>query len=105
MWHPLQSASLARRRIVFVVAVIGLAAMVGINVAQSGLKTDAAPLGGVSLQLAGSPSIAHTILDSWGSMGIRRAMFGLGLDFLFIPSYAVVLSVFCLLAANRIGRR
>jgi hypothetical protein len=106
MWHPLQSAPyIERRRLLYVVALLAVGAMAGIDLSQSGLKTDAAPLGGLSLQLAGEPYVANSILASWGAAGIRRAMFGLGLDFLFIPCYAVLLSVACLWAAKKIGRR
>jgi hypothetical protein len=105
MWHPLQSSPYVDRRILlYVTGALGLAAIIAINVVEVPLITEAAPMGAISLQLAGEPFIARQILNSWQVQGLQRAEFGLGLDFLLIPCYAALLSVLCLWAAKTLGR-
>ncbi len=59
------------------------------------LNTDAAPYGIVSFEIAGSVARAEQILNSWNAPARERAVFSLGLDFLFIPVYvgAVILGI------------
>ena len=59
------------------------------------LRTNAAPLGIVSFELAGSPEAAREIMASWGPAGQRSASLSLWLDYAFLISYALVLSLLC----------
>ncbi len=65
------------------------------------LRTPAAPAGIVSYELAANPLAAQAMLASWDETAHVSAAFGLGFDFLFMPSYAVALSLAVMLAAGR----
>lgn len=65
------------------------------------LRTAAAPNGIVSYELAGDIKPAAEILSSWDASAQLFAAFGLGLDYLFMPAYALALSFGILLAAGR----
>jgi hypothetical protein len=82
------------------------------------LRTGAAPNGIVSFELAGTPLAAREITDSWKQWSALLsatgqpspdivnipylfAAFGLGLDYLFMPIYALALSFATLLAAQK----
>ncbi|MBI5353918.1 MAG: hypothetical protein HZB50_14850 [Chloroflexi bacterium] len=64
------------------------------------LRTDAAPIGIVSFELAGNPNTSQAIIDSWDAHAWLYASFGLGFDYLFMPVYALALSLGLLLAMN-----
>lgn len=68
------------------------------SITGASLNTGVAPYGIVSLELAGSAEKTENILNSWGVDGQLRAAFGLGLDFLFIPIYALTIGVGCLIS-------
>jgi len=65
------------------------------------LKTLAAPSGIVSFELAGAPAAAQSMIDSWDARARLFAALGLGIDYLFMPTYALALSLGILLAAGR----
>jgi hypothetical protein len=71
------------------------------RVLDTPLRTAAAPNGVVSFELAGKLETATGILNSWDARAQLFAAFGLGLDYLFMPSYALALSLGILLAAGR----
>jgi len=102
--YPLELVSSSSRRTLMWISGIS-ALMVGISLAFLGrmLTTPAAPLGSVSLELAGQGFIANSILGSWGMRGQLIAAFALGLDFLFLASYSTLLSVACVEAARKSG--
>jgi hypothetical protein len=68
---------------------------------NSPLITSAAPFGIVSHQLAWTPEKAQAILASWAGRPSLYAALGLGLDYLFIPSYTITVGLGDLLAAGR----
>jgi hypothetical protein len=82
------------------------------------LRTSVAPGGIVSFELAGTPFAARGITDSWKQLSALLsatgqpspdivnvayvfAAFGLGLDYLFMPVYALALSFATLLATQK----
>ena len=83
------------------------------------LQTEAAPMGIVSFELAGDPITARTITDSWKQLSLLLssvagqpnpdivntpyvlAGFGLGLDYRFMPCYALALAFGTLLATQK----
>ncbi len=65
------------------------------------LSTSASPQGIISLQVAWSPERAASILNSWDPAARLFAAFGLGFDYLFMPVYALALSLGVLLASGR----
>ncbi len=60
-----------------------------------------APNGIVLFELARTPEHASEILASWSPLAKLYAAFGLGLDYLFMPSYAVTIALGVLLALKR----
>ncbi|MBI4732705.1 MAG: hypothetical protein HY781_11405 [Chloroflexi bacterium] len=65
------------------------------------LTTSAAPSGIVSFELARTPENAQAMLASWDTRTQLFAAFGLGFDFLFMPVYALALTLGSLLATGR----
>ncbi|MDP2976489.1 MAG: hypothetical protein Q8N45_09815 [Anaerolineales bacterium] len=65
------------------------------------LTTSAAPSGIVSFELARTPENAARMLDSWDERAQLFAAFGLGFDYLFMPSYALAIALGILMAAGR----
>ena len=69
------------------------------------LKTPAAPQGIVSYEFAGSIAAAQSILDSWDAGAKVHAGFSLGLDYLYMPVYALTIGLACAWAARVLGSR
>jgi hypothetical protein len=69
------------------------------------LKTPAAPQGIVSYELAGTTAAAQAILDSWDAGARSHAGFSLGLDYLYMPAYALTIGLACAWAARLLGDR
>jgi hypothetical protein len=88
-----------------VLLVFTVAAMVAEQVTGAPLKTDAAPSGIVSFELAGALPVAQKIVESWGAVGRVYAGLNLGLDFLFIAAYASCISLGCVLVARSLARQ
>ncbi len=101
MHHPLEFIPLHLRKPLFYVFFILTLLIFGIfRVLDEPLRTDAAPNGIVSFELARTVGSAQAIIDSWDSTSRLFAAFGLGLDYLFIPAYALALSLGLLLIMN-----
>ncbi len=88
-----------------VLLVVTIAAMVAEQVTGAPLKTDAAPSGIVSFELAGTLPVAQKIVESWGAAGRVYAGLNLGLDFLFIAAYASCIGLGCVLVARNLARQ
>ena len=69
------------------------------------LKTPAAPQGIVSYEFAGTTAAAQSILDSWDAGARVHAGFSLGLDYLYMPVYALTIGLACAWAARMLGVR
>ena len=69
------------------------------------LKTTAAPQGIVSYELAGNVVEAQRILDSWNPTARLYAAFSLGLDYFYMPAYAIAIGLACAWAAELWSRR
>ena len=74
-------------------------------VVDAPLKTPTAPQGIVSYELAGSTAAAQNILDSWDQLAKLYAAFSLGLDYLYMLCYGLVIGLACAWAARRLGAR
>jgi len=70
---------------------LGLLAVIGFL--GGPLRGDVAPLGIVSLQLAGSPEVATAILASWSAVPTARILWAHGLDFVFPVAYAIAIGL------------
>jgi len=120
MKHPLQNIPSTSRKPLFWAFLAGTLILFAVfRVLDAPLRTPAAPNGIVSFELAGTPSQAQAIIDSWHEMTVlvsdvagepvpgmvsraySFAVFGLGIDYLFMPVYATALALGILLAAGR----
>jgi hypothetical protein len=79
--------------------------MVALQILGAPLKTDAAPAGIVSFELAGTLPAAQGIVESWNATARVYAGLNLGLDFLFIPAYALCIGLGCVLVARALAAR
>ena len=102
MKHPLENLPQNSRKPLFWTFLAGTLVLFAIfRVLNAPLVTPAAPGGVVTFELAGSPSSSQSILDSWDARAKLFAAFGLGLDYLFMPLYALALMCGTLLAGDR----
>ena len=65
------------------------------------LKTEVAPHGIISYELAKTPSVAQRILASWSEEAKIHAALSLGIDYLFLLVYAFFIGLACV----QLGRR
>jgi len=104
--HPFKWLSTKAQKQVFVVLlIITLAVMGALRFFDGYLKTEAAPNGIVSFEFAGNLAAAKNILASWGPKRAVYAGLSLGLDFLFLFSYAGAIGLGCILAARGLSQR
>lgn len=120
MQHPLERIpDRYRKRLFFTFLLLTLLLFAVFRLLDQPLRTDAAPNGIVSFELAGDPLTARAIIDSWKELSLLLssvagqlnpdianvpyviAAFGLGIDYLFMPLYAFALAFGTLLATQR----
>jgi hypothetical protein len=119
MKHPLEFFPIHLRRpffSTFLFLTIGMFAV--FRVLDQPLQTQAVPNGIVSFELAGTPLAARAMTESWKQLSTLLsatgnpnpdivnvaysfAAFGLGLDYLFMPIYALALGFGTLLVAHK----
>jgi len=78
---------------------VSIVVLVGMTMLDRPLKTQAAPLGIISFELAGTPERVTQILASWDEQARIMAGISLGVDFLFLMAYAFTLAGACRLSA------
>jgi hypothetical protein len=88
-----------------VLGVLAIALMLAEQITGAPLRTDAAPSGIVSFELAGALPVAQKIIDSWSATTRVYAGLNLGLDFLFIAAYATCIGLGCVIVARKIAPR
>lgn len=88
-----------QRRAFIPLVVLTLVVMASLQVLGGPLKTEAAPMGIVSFEFAGDISNAQGMVASWGPKGQVFAGLNLGLDYLFIVSYASAIGLGCVLVS------
>lgn len=93
------------QRLFWPALILALTIFAAFSVLDAPLRNAAAPNGIVSFELAGSVANAQAIIDSWDARARLYAAFGLGLDYLFMVSYALAIGLGCLRAAGVMGRR
>ena len=102
MRHPLSFISNSTRKSIFFTLLAWTLVLIAVlQVLNKPLITSAAPGGIVSHQFAWTPEKAQAILSSWDERANLFATFSLGLDYLFMPSYALTVALGALLAAGR----
>jgi hypothetical protein len=85
--------------------VLSIGLTVVLQAVDAPLKTPAAPQGIVSYEFAGTLAAAQSILDSWDADARAHAGFSLGLDYLYMPAYALTIGLACAWAARLLGSR
>jgi len=90
-----------QRTVFLCAALLTMILMAAIHWTNAPLQTPAAPLGMISLQLAGTLPAAQQILASWDSRAQRAAALNLGIDYPYMVAYAATLSLACVLLARR----
>lgn len=94
MKNPAVSLLVEKRKPVFwSLFLLTLAIMAVLNLVDQPLITPAAPFGIVSFELAGNDTRAQAILASWDETARLHAAFSLGLDYLFMPAYALTIGL------------
>lgn len=104
--HPFEWLPVARQPRAFVVLfVLTVVVMVALQVLGGPLKTDVAPSGIISFELAGTLPLAQKMVASWGELGQIFAGLNLGLDFLFIVAYASCIGLGCVIVARNLSQQ
>jgi hypothetical protein len=104
--HPFEWLSISGQKRAFAALLaLTLAVMAGLQVLGSPLNTEVSPLGIVSFEFAGELSVAQSIVESWGQMGQVYAGLNLGLDYLFLITYASTIALGCVLVARNLSQR
>ena len=104
MPHPLdfiQASS--RKKIFFPLLVLTLGLLGVFQLLDAPLQNPVSSSGIVSFELAGTPSKADAITQSWDARAQLFAAFGLGLDYLFMIAYGLTISLGVLMAASKQG--
>lgn len=128
MKHPLESVPREYRAWLFFAFLLLTVILFAVfRILDQPLRTDAAPNGIVSFELARTPQQARTIVDVWdgrttiytegensnaittppgepfvyNELPIIYAAFGLGIDYLFMPAYSLALAFGILLAMQK----
>ena len=103
--HPFQWVpETAQKRVFVVLFVFTLAVMAAMQVLGGPLKTQAAPAGIVSFELAGGLEKARAMVASWGPRERVYAGLNLGLDFLFLVAYSSGIGLGCVLVAQGLAK-
>jgi hypothetical protein len=100
MKHPLDFVSERVRKPLFSALLIWT---LGLFIVFWFLDRPLSPNGIVSFELARTPERASAILAGWSSLAKLYAALGSGLDYLFMPSYALSIALGVLLALKRHG--
>ena len=102
--HPFAWLSDGEQACAFVVlAVLSVALMVILQILSAPLRTTEAPRGIVSFELAGELPKARGILQSWCERQRVYAGLNLGLDYLFLATYPVSISLGCVLVSRGVA--
>lgn len=102
MKHPLEPIPASRRKTLFwLFFALALAILSIFQALDASLKTRAAPAGILTFEFARNAQQAGQIISSWSLPARLNAAFGLGLDYLFMPVYALAFGLAILWAARQ----
>jgi hypothetical protein len=88
-------------RTFWILFVLTLLTIIGMQITGAPLITDAAPAGIVTFELIGTFSGSQNIIQSWEGEPMTWAGINMGLDFLFLALYAVTIALACRLIADK----
>jgi len=99
--NPFVSLPIAwQKRFMVVLAGLAIMLLIVLQVIDVPLRTAVAPSGIVSFELAGDAATAQTMVASWDETARIHAGISLGIDYLFMASYAGAISLCCALVAR-----
>ncbi len=106
MPHPFDWLSIAAQKRAFVTSFI-IMLVVGTVLLRldQPLRTDAAPNGIVSFELAGDLASARAMVESWDEEARLSAAMSLGIDYLYLLAYSTTIALGCVLVARRFAPR
>ena len=105
-YHPFtQISDSTQKRVLIMLVVLSLLLTFIFSRLDIPLKTSEAPMGIVSFELAMEFSKAQAIINSWGSTARSYALFGLGLDYLYMFAYSFAIGMACIRIATFLPRR
>lgn len=85
--------------------ILTLLCMIGLGISGEAMHVDAAPMGILSYEFAGSLENAQAMLAAWKVNGVEGFVgFNLGLDYLFMLTYSHAIGLACVLTARRLNR-
>ncbi|HEY47980.1 MAG TPA: hypothetical protein G4O14_14520 [Anaerolineae bacterium] len=103
--HPFEWISPSAQKCVFwILLILTFFIMATLRVLDVPLKTEIAPSGIVSFEFAGDLSLAQKMVESWGQRGQIVAGLSLGLDYLFLLTYAGSIGMGCVLVARSVSK-
>lgn len=106
MPHPLALIPTQYRPRLFIFfLLLTLLVMVALNVLGAPLQTAAAPAGIISYEFSRDTAGANLILNSWDNLTKQYAALNLGLDYLFMPAYAITIALACIWVGQAMGGR
>jgi hypothetical protein len=106
MKNPFDWIAVQAQTVVFAaVLILTLALGVSLQALGSPLRTAEAPSGIVAFEFAGTLQKAEAIVASWGQAGKTFAGLNLGLDYLFLFSYAICIGLGCVLISRALSSR
>lgn len=97
-----QSGTVNRRTLVRALLALFVLSLAAMAAADQGLKGPAAPLGIISFQLCGLRGSCEALLAQWGEHGRLLAMLSLGVDYLFLLTYPLLVSLGLLALLDRV---
>ena len=101
--HPLENIPRSSQKLWFVLLlIITLLVMIVLNIIGIPLKTEVAPQGIVSFELAGDLPTAQTIMNSWDQKARIHAGLSLGFDYLFMVLYSTTITLACVMVARHL---
>ena len=92
-------------RLLFVSGFFSLALLIVLHRVDVHLRTTAAPLGIISFELAPGFYASQQMVQSWDAVAKMYAAFSLGIDYLFMISYALFLSLLCMLFTRKFSEK
>jgi len=90
-----------RTRLFWVLFVLTLLTLAGMQITGAPLVNQTAPAGIVSFELVGDLVGSQAIMNSWTGETLTWAGINMGLDFLFLTLYGITIALGCLLQANQ----
>ncbi len=96
----------SHKRVVIILGILTIVLIVVLNILDQPLKNPHAPSGIISFELAKGFIQSQVILASWDPISKLYAALSLGIDFLFLVTYSLFLSLSCIkLSEKFIGHK